>query len=190
MTSTPSKLDIESQKEAALLRTAPLQENEMLSHTSRSYLTTAAARYRDLAGSSDPRMRRLARSQIARLEAAGRRRRAAVTWNGINNSPVTALFREQGNELFVRADGRLECGHQPFHGSRSQRCVLVDPAAGIWYCRSCRRGGSAVTFVMELKGSSARAAMLWLSERFGVPTHSAGEQRVPRRRIATVTVTP
>src|SRR5439155_799434 len=87
--------------------------------------------------------------------------------------PLTTLFEEQGNRLFPRPGGLYESGHEPMHGSKSGRCVFIEPAAGRWWCRSCRQGGDAASFVMTLNGWNYARAARWLTERYGSPGLSA-----------------
>jgi DNA primase len=97
--------------------------------------------------------------------------------------PLVDFFAND-NTIYSRSDGRLECGHEPHHGSKSARCVLVDPSTGRWYCRSCRRGGDAASFVMALNGWSYRQAAEWLTTQYGAaPTDSRRRRRPqPQRR--------
>lgn len=91
------------------------------------------------------------------------------------------LFEGQGNPLHWRSDGTFDCGHPPFHPSKSGRCVHVDPRAGLWYCSSCRTGGGPVAYVMALLDCSYRDAAAWLAERYGPPP---GQRRPPRRVLS------
>jgi len=63
------------------------------------------------------------------------------------------------------------------HSSKSGRCVILDPAAGRWWCLSCRRSGDAASFLMALRGWPYRRAALWLTERYGAPA-DARELRI------------
>jgi hypothetical protein len=128
-------------------------------------------------GSDDPVIREAARRQLARLgrsqtpptRAPGRRSHWA-------HVPLDVLFSAQGNRLRTRSDGKVETGHEPMHGSRSGRCVLLDPSTGRWWCRSCGRSGDAATYVMMVLGCTYSVAAAWLSGRYGPPTLPA-----PRR---------
>ena len=87
------------------------------------------------------------------------------------------LFREAGNVLHKTRRGEgLESGHQPFHGSKSGRCLRIDTSLGLWYCRGCRRGGDALTFWMAKTGQKRRRAAAELAGGFGPPA------RRPKRR--------
>jgi hypothetical protein len=93
--------------------------------------------------------------------------------------PLGELFAEQGNHLHARGDWLLECGHEPTHGSKSGRCVLLNPATGRWLCRSCGERGDAITFVMALGGISYQEAAARLTQRFG---HGPGDAHRSRRK--------
>ena len=130
--------------------------------------TVLSQHYRRLLLNSDLETQRLAQLQLERLRrvsASPVPKRAPSRWAHV---PLAALFADAGNRLHARG-ARWESGHEPLHGSKSGRCVLIDPSAGHWYCRSCRRGGDAATFVMDLRGSSYPAAVAWLIERYGSP---------------------
>jgi DNA primase len=92
--------------------------------------------------------------------------------------------------VHARSNGLLECGHEPFHSSKSGRCVLIVPSAGRWVCRSCNRRGDAASFVMALRGVSYAVAAAELEQRFGpalrssAPTDGA-EPSAPVRRKRT-----
>jgi hypothetical protein len=86
--------------------------------------------------------------------------------------PVADLFAEMGNTVVPGRGGTLECGHEPRHSSSSGRCVLIWPAEGRWYCRSCGQSGDAATLVMHQKGVGYRQAAADLTLRFGPPQES------------------
>jgi hypothetical protein len=101
--------------------------------------------------------------------------------------PLAKLFAEQGNRIHERSDGRLEAGHEPFHSSKSGRCILINKTAGTWYCRSCRRGGDAAAFVRMLRGCTYAEAEVWLIAQYGPPL---GQLRSRRRRLMFEVVLP
>ena len=143
-------------------------------------MATLRRTYQTGAGGDDPGRREVARRQLARLVGTGHRRpgqRSPSRWAHV---PLAALFEEAGNAIVERPNGTAECGHEPFHGSRSGRCVLLDPVAGRWWCRSCRRGGDAATLVMDHHGWSYRQAAAWLAGRYGGPTGQPAHPRRPR----------
>ena len=124
----------------------------------------AATRY---AGRADP----VARRQLARLDVKPdrirSRRESSRRWGHV---PLIDLFEQAGNRVHVRSGGRAESGHEPMHGSKSGRCVTIDPDRGLWYCRSCRTGGDAVRLVMQIRGGVYSASVKWLIETYGPPT--------------------
>jgi DNA primase len=93
------------------------------------------------------------------------------------------LFAEQGNHLHARWGGLLETGHEPTHGSKSGRCVLINPEIGRWLCRSCGERGDAATLVMALAGIGHREAAAQLTRRYGPPAN--GTSRQPKRPSTT-----
>ena len=123
------------------------------------------------------------RERLARV--VGRRRRPEGTtvrpspWCHV---PLGDLFGAH-NTLYPRSNGLLECGHEPLHTSKGGRCVLVDPGAGRWWCRSCRQHGDAATFVMAVNGWAYTEAAGWLAAQYGRPAeHTAMPAYSPRRR--------
>jgi DNA primase len=89
--------------------------------------------------------------------------------------PLTKLFQAMGNKVRPRRDGTFDSGHEPVHHSRSGRCVWIRPAEGRYYCRSCRKSGDAVTYLMEARGLTYQEAARILAERFGPPAGSRRE---------------
>jgi hypothetical protein len=124
-------------------------------------------RYLALAASPDPGLRRLAAVQLARLERA-----AAPPRGEEDDAPPGELLRlieRTVGPLHRRPSGDLE-GPCPWHASRSGRCLVV--AGGErWWCRSCRRGGDAVVWLISFEGIGAAEAR----RRLGLPPR-------PRRR--------
>jgi hypothetical protein len=59
----------------------------------------------------------------------------------------------------------------PFHGGARERTpsLQIYPNERGWFCHSCRTGGDAVTFVVELKGLSRVMALRFLEELFTFP---------------------
>ena len=138
--------------------------------------------YHRLLDSPDPLTRATARFQLERLSATRRTsdpRGRPAPWG----SALPELFQQLGNDVRDRGTGQVETGHQPWHTSRSGACVVIDIARGLWYCRSCRTGGTALSFVMAWRGCTAAAAREWLAEHYGRP---AGEQQRRGRRSGIV----
>ena len=135
-------------------------------------------RYRRDVRAADIVARVVARRQLARLDRSRPAQPSARLPPGWNHVPLVDLFAEfGGNRIFRRADGRFEAGHEPLHGSKSSRCVLIDPLVGRWWCRSCRRSGRAPAYVALVQGCSYRDACRWLAERYGPPRQDRDEQR-------------
>jgi hypothetical protein len=144
------------------------------------------ARYRALAASPDRNQRQLGRAQLARLDRATHSTTEAHAPSPWAHVPLADLFREAGNDLHERPGGRSETGHEPVHRSSSGRCVVLETGRGVWWCRSCRRGGDALTLLMQFHGWSAARAIIWLLDRYGAPTSAtsgrACSRRTPRSR--------
>jgi hypothetical protein len=125
---------------------------------------------RYLEDAREPVQVEVARRQLERLRAAPRRPRR---WDSVpsiwRHAPLEHLFTTAGNILHSRADGTVECGHEPMHASRGGRCVVLTPGLGRWYCRSWRTGGDAATFVIQVNGWDYPTAAAWLSEHYGPP---------------------
>lgn len=143
--------------------------------------------YRTLAASPDRAQRRLGRAQLARLDrAASTRTVATATCSRWAHVPLADLFAEAGNVVHPRAGSRSETGHEPLHHSSSGRCVVIDTDRGLWWCRSCRRGGDALSLVMALHGWSAARAATWLQDTYGAPVQPTAQRprsrRAPRSR--------
>jgi hypothetical protein len=94
--------------------------------------------------------------------------------------PLGELFAAAGNAVHRRGEGVLESAHEPEHGSRSGRCVLIFVKSGRWWCRSCGARGDAATYIMRLHGVGYAEAAAWLVERYGEPAQRAsGTTRRP-----------
>ena len=144
-----------------------------------------AARYRAALDGADPVACEVAARQLARLRSTSDRvatSTSASTPSPWAHVPLADLFAAQGNHVRRRADGLVESGHEPIHGSRSGRCLLINSASGRWFCRSCRRSGDAVTYMAALRGGSHGDASAVLSARYGPPT----ARRRGRRRVRGV----
>ena len=76
-------------------------------------------------------------------------------------------------------------GHEPIHASKSATCIVLDPATGYWFCRSCGQGGDALTLVMRQHDLTYAAAAAFLTARYGAPTakpSNSGRRSQPRTR--------
>jgi len=123
--------------------------------------------YRAVAHTGNSCEQQVAMRQLARLALRGSSRttQTAGRWGHV---PITDLFVEAGNRLYPRTSGQVETGHEPVHTSKSGRCVLIDPAAGRWWCRSCRTGGDASGLLMSLHGRNYQQATVYLIEHYGL----------------------
>jgi DNA primase len=89
--------------------------------------------------------------------------------------------------MHQRSDGLVECGHEPFHTSKSGHCVLINASAGSWWCRSCRQSGDAAAFVMAINGWPYAQAADWLAARYGRPArHTALPAQPAKQRRSRV----
>jgi len=88
-------------------------------------------RYRPLVRSRDPQTRRAAQRQLDRLQ---RYQDATAPSSGGRwlHVPLLDLFIGAGNRLYPRASGQIDSGHEPIHGSRSGRCVVISQDKGLW----------------------------------------------------------
>lgn len=130
-------------------------------------MDSPAERYRSMAMSPDPVARRVARRQLRRFSPTLSRPLGAGVAGRWAHIPLALLFEEAGNTVHERTSGRLDTAHEPLHTSKSGRCVVIDPTKGLWWCRSCRRGGDAASLVMQVRGWSYHRAAAWLVLRFG-----------------------
>jgi hypothetical protein len=126
---------------------------------------------------------RLIAAEVRRRQSARRTQRVGHGATGTMRPsrwvhvPLAQLFAAAGNRLSVRGNGVIECAHEPLHASKGGRCVAINPTTGLWWCRGCRRGGDAVTLVMDLEGCSAKEARARLTARFGpVPEPAPGKR--------------
>lgn len=82
---------------------------------------------------------------------------------------VEVLGTLAGQDPVRRGDSHwIRC---PFHGGGAERTpsLQIYPGDRGWFCHSCRAGGDAVTFVVELKGTSRVSALRFLEELFTFP---------------------
>src|SRR3712207_1181172 len=79
--------------------------------------------YAALAHDADPLIRAVAQRQLAALRPAQRSSVGCRTaWLHV---PLASLFEQAGNVLHARSNGTIVCGHEPVHGSRSGRCLVI-----------------------------------------------------------------
>jgi hypothetical protein len=85
---------------------------------------------------------------------------------------VEVLGTLGGQDPVRRGDSHwIRC---PFHGGGHERTpsLQIYPGDRGWFCHSCRVGGDAVTFVVELKGMSRVSALRFLEQMFDFPEAS------------------
>jgi hypothetical protein len=115
-------------------------------------------RYSQLRRSDDPCERELAHKQATRL-------RPKDSELGLPRQPesrrLAELISETVGPLHERASGDLE-GSCPWHDSTSGRCLLIYREGTRWLCRSCRRGGDAVSWLVLSRGMTVRDALRFL----------------------------
>ncbi len=131
------------------------------------------ARYRTLALSQDAPTRRLAVAQLARLQRSGLPTPEA-------DGPTRALrdlVEQTVGPLHQRPGGDLE-GPCPWHASRSGRCLVIFAGGARWWCRSCRRGGDAATWLASVEGVGLNEAR----RRLGLPIRTTRRRRRPLLR--------
>lgn len=89
------------------------------------------------------------------------------TINAILDSPeIISLVAE-----YTRLDQRSPndwWGCCPFHGEKTPS-FHVDGNNRLYYCFGCRKGGSAITFAMEMEQLSYYDSIVFLSKKFGIP---------------------
>lgn len=55
----------------------------------------------------------------------------------------------------------------PFHQERTPS-FTVSPHRGMFYCFGCKKGGNAITFLMEHENMTYPEAVKWLGRKYGV----------------------
>ena len=115
----------------------------------------------------DPLVRAAARELLADLKLLRRPKvaseeRPPAAWRSVIDQ---VIVQEPRSAVSTRS---FKTGHGHQHASRSGTCVSVDMTRGVWYCASCRRGGTCLTWVMEIEQCSFGEAWQILVDRFGV----------------------
>lgn len=108
-------------------------------------------RYRAVLADPDPAVRAMAGEQLRRLQEAGYRAPGASSAAQAPGADLPALARETV-PVHRRGADRYDCGCPTGHASKSGLpCTLWGDAEGWrWYCRSCRRGGGAIGWLMAV----------------------------------------
>lgn len=121
-----------------------------------------------LAHDPDPIVRAAARELVADLKQAARPRQApedrtAASWTGVIDQVIDA------EPHYSVTEHGFKTGHGHAHGSKSGTCISVDTVLGRWYCSSpsCQRGGTAITWVMDIEQCGYGQAWQALVDRFG-----------------------
>jgi DNA primase len=85
---------------------------------------------------------------------------------------LAALVRASGVELKRHGSGGDLAGHCPFHADRTPSLVISprDGEADLWHCLgACQVGGTAIDWLMKVKGVSFRHAVELLREPAEAP---------------------
>ena len=72
-----------------------------------------------------------------------------------------------GGKTALRKAGARYTGRCPFHEERTPS-FSVNPAAKLYHCFGCGKGGDVITFVRETENLDFAEAVEWLAERFRV----------------------
>ena len=86
------------------------------------------------------------------------------TYARARQTPILDLIEQRGGRLY-RQGRRLRgpcplCGHSA--KKRGDGCFSVDPAAEVFFCHSCSKGGDVIALVVELERLKPLEAALWL----------------------------
>jgi hypothetical protein len=122
--------------------------------------------WRELTRAADPIVRAAARELIADLKQTRRPQteldaRPPAGWRSVIAQVINTEPR------YSATSAGYKTGHGYAHGSKSGTCVSVNTERGIWYCSSCRRGGTTITWVMDIEQCSYGQAWQVLVDRFG-----------------------
>lgn len=136
--------------------------------TSPSPLAKVIAEWRVFAHDNDPIVAAAARELLHDLRTDRPSRaltedRPPAPWRDVIGQVIAGEPRSS-----VTTSG-YKTGHGHAHDSRSGTCVSVNLERGIWYCSSpsCRRGGTAITWVMDTEDCGYGEAWEMLCRRFG-----------------------
>jgi hypothetical protein len=119
-----------------------------------------------LAHDKDPVVRAAAREIVSDLQQVTRPRPLPETRKPAYWYQVIDLVILQEPRHSKTGSG-YKTGHGYAHTSKSGTCLSVDTRLGLWYCSSCRRGGDAVHWVMDIEECSYGQAWQILVDRFG-----------------------
>lgn len=99
---------------------------------------------------------------------------------------IVSVFQHEGIEL-KRAGSRYQCCC-PFHNEKTPS-FSVNPAKGMYFCFGCKRGGNAITFIMEYRNMKYAEAIDYLASKNGIeyekrePTAEELETRFRKDRL-------
>lgn len=78
---------------------------------------------------------------------------------------IVSVFEDEGIHLKRQGASRMCCC--PFHGEKTPS-LSVSSARNLWHCFGCGKGGTAITFIEELKGMTFPEAVKYLASRNGI----------------------
>lgn len=99
---------------------------------------------------------------------------------------IVSVFQHEGIEL-KRAGSRYQCCC-PFHNEKTPS-FSVNPAKGMYFCFGCKRGGNAITFIMEYRNMKYAEAIDYLASKNGIeyekrePTAEELEERFRKDKL-------
>lgn len=80
---------------------------------------------------------------------------------------ATDIVEVVGDFVSLRKRGANYLGLCPFHNERTPS-FAVSKAKGIFKCFSCGKGGSAVSFLMDLENMSYNEALRYLAKKYNI----------------------
>ena len=99
----------------------------------------------------------------------------------------TDIVELVGSYVQLKRKGRLYGGLCPFHSEKTPS-FSVSPDKQIYHCFGCGKGGSVISFIMEIENLSYPDAVRFLAKRANIPVpedrESDGADRL-RRRLLT-----
>jgi DNA primase catalytic core len=72
-----------------------------------------------------------------------------------------------GEFVTLHRSGRFYKGLCPFHEEHTPS-FTVTPSRNMFYCFGCKKGGDAVTFLMEHENMTYPEALKWLGRKYGI----------------------
>lgn len=99
---------------------------------------------------------------------------------------IVSVLQAEGMEL-KRAGSRYQCCC-PFHNEKTPS-FSVNPGKGLYHCFGCKKGGNAITFIMEFRNMNYIEAIEYLAARNGIeyekeePTAEEREARFRQDRL-------